>query len=248
MNRRVLVATLAALLVTPSVLAAQLRPIAEPDPWGPRFRITPFVGHMPAFERTEDWAFDDGEEPVRVRSVQDIARGTAIGLNVDMPLTGRFGVTAAGAYAARDRTIFQVDTDMPFQIDGNHVIFGRAGLIMHLTEDPSELVLRRTNASLFAGGVVMHERPRNALGTADFIDSGTHYGINLGASGSLPFGGDRFAIQVAIEDNVIWWNKRQLASLAHEYFGRPGDISQTTVATPVSHVFLLRAGISLRMD
>lgn len=248
MNRRVLAATIAALLVLPTALAAQLRPMAEPSPWGPRFRITPFIGHMPALERTEDWTFNDGTEIVQVRTVQDLPRATVVGLNLDLPLTGRFGLTAAGAYSTRDRTIFEVESDMPYQIDGSETYIARAGLIMHLAEEPSELVLRRTNASLFAGAVAMHERPRNELGTAEFIEKGTHYGVNLGASASLPFGADRFAVQVGIEDNIIWWNKRQLAGLAFEYLGRPGDVTQTTVSTPVSHVLLLRAGLSLRLD
>jgi hypothetical protein len=245
MNRRVLVALLAALLVFPAAAEAQLRPIGEPNRWGPRFRITPFIGFMPAFERTEDWVAQDEAEVIRVRTIQEIGSGIAFGLNLELPLAGRFGLFAGGAYTARDRTVFEVGTDAPYQIDGNHVYLARAGIIMHLTEDPSELVLRRANASLFAGGAAMHERPRNVLGTADIIESGTHIGVNLGMSISMPLGSDRFAVQIGAEDNIIWWNPDQLASLANEYFGLPDGA--TTVTTAASNVFLVRAGLSLRL-
>jgi hypothetical protein len=247
MNRRVLSAAIAVLLVLPASAAAQLTRLPGEERSGPRFGLTPFVAHLAAFGRIEDWTHQDGVQTTRFRAVHDVAAGTMLGLNLEVPIVGRLGLIAAGGYGARDRTVFRVDDEGPFQLDGNKVTMVRAGLLLHLAQDPSELVVRGPRAAVYAGGVALREEPRNALGTAEFVEEGTHTGINLGLMAELPFGQDRFAVQAAIEDNVVWWDTAQLESLAYEYLGRPGDRSQTTVITEISHVWLLRAGLTIRL-
>lgn len=242
MNRGVLAIALAAVLI-PAAANAQIQPLRE-DVTGPTLRVTPFIGHLTSFERIEEWRSFAGSQVSHVRVSHNVAGGTAAGLNLEVPLSGRFGVTAAGAYASRDRAALMTNTGEAFLIDGNDVFLGRLGAVMHLREEPSEFVLRRMGASIFAGGVVMHERPGNALGTAEFASNGTHFGINAGVNGELPFGGDRFAVQVGIEDNVMWWSEAPLASVASEYFSAAA--AETTVSTDMSHTWLFRAGISVR--
>ncbi|CAN5713578.1 hypothetical protein BH23GEM10_BH23GEM10_13020 [soil metagenome] len=243
MYRRMLAAAFAVLLI-PATSAAQSQPLQD-DRAEPRYRITPFVGYLTGFEREEIWTFNGGAAPEAVTVRNDVARGPTVGLNVEFPLTGRFGVTAAAAFASRDHAWLSLSNGEMFVIDGNNVFLTRVGGIMHLRQEPSEFVMRRLGASVFAGGTVMHERPRNRLGSAEFVSSGTHFGINVGMSAELPFHDDRLAIQVGIEDNVMWWRDGSLASVAREYYASPVD--QTSVSSDMSHAWLLRAGLSLRI-
>jgi hypothetical protein len=246
MIRRVFAAALAASLVLPTVAAAQYRPLQDDASWGPSFRITPFIGYLTSVDRIEDWAHVDGSQTARLRTEHSIAGGTAGGISIEVPVNSRFGVTGAAVFAQRDHTVFTLNTGEAFQIDGNNVLLARLGGVMHLREEPSDFVLRRLGASVFAGAAVMHERPRNVLGTADFLDSGTHFGLNIGLAAEMPFAQDRFAVQLGIEDNMMFWSDRQGVRLAEEYFGTSGTTRQVTVTSPMSHAWLLRAGISYR--
>lgn len=243
MHRCVRAMALTALFI-PAAAAAQLQPLQE-DIAGPQFRITPFVGHLTAFERIEEWRYTGGADPSAVSVAHEVAGGTALGVNVDVPINARFGVTAAGAYAARDASILALNTGEMFQIDGNNVFLARLGAVLHLREDPSDFVLRRLAASVFAGAAVMHERPRNSLGTADFAANGTHFGANLGVNAEIPFAADRFALQLGIEDNMMWWRDTQVLSIASEYFGSPA--AETIVSADMTHSWLVRAGITMRL-
>lgn len=243
MYRRMLAAAFAVLLI-PAAAAAQFQPLQE-DQTGPRYRITPFFGYLTGFEREEIWTFSGGAQPEMRVVRHDVARGPTVGVSADVPLRGRFGVTAAAAFGSRDYAFQRLNNGELFVSDGNNVFLGRLGGIMHLRQEPSEFVIRRLDASVFAGGVVMHERPQNELGTANFVSSGTHFGINVGVSAELPFHDDRLAVQVGIEDNIMWWREAALASLAREYFASPAG--QTTASADMSHAWLLRAGLSLRV-
>jgi hypothetical protein len=249
MHRRVLAAAFAATLVLPGVTEAQFQPLETDVRWSPGFRVNPFVGYLTAFTRAEEWVFQEGQEMAYVQSDVRIGGGPALGLHVETPLSGRFGLTAAGAYGSRSDTDFSVrQTGDVYRIDGAHVLMGRLGLALHLAEDVDELVVRRMNASLFAGGVVMHERPRDRLGSGAAQANGTHFGVNFGVSGEVPFANDRMAVQFGVEDNMMFWRQAPLSALAYAYFGQPGTTPASTIAKgETTHAFLLRAGLRLRL-
>jgi hypothetical protein len=247
MTRRVLLAALAASLVLPAAGSSQSA-FGEGDMLlrAPRLQIAPFIGHLTSVNRIEEWSFSDGTGSYYTQADVSIGGATAFGLIVEAPLTGPFGVTAAAAYGARDATTFVVmqNGDRAW-IDGAHVMLARLGVAFHLPAETSEFVLRRLGASAFLGGAVAHERPRVSDGA---MESGTHFGVNAGVNAEIPFADDRFAVQLGIEDNMLWWNENVLAGLPYEYLGRPGQSRAQTVATsPMSHTWLLRAGFSWRM-
>src|SRR5687768_6885181 len=248
MHRCGFATVLAATLVFPASVAAQAGPDEEVVLIR-GLRVSPFIGFMTAFTRNEEWTFEEGAEFMIAESEVDIAGGTAFGVQVEGPLQGRFGLIGAGGYAARGDTEFLAagpGGSDAFRVDGNHVFFLRGGAALHLNERESELVLRTLNASIFAGGVVMHERPRDRLGS-DFLESGTHLGLNLGLNAEIPFGENRFAVQLGIEDNMMWWDETQLRALAYAYFGSPGtSIENTSASGDVAHTWLMRAGIQFR--
>jgi hypothetical protein len=250
MTRRVLLAALAASLVLPAAASAQITGMEHNVLFrGPHLQITPFVGHLTSVSRIEEWGFSDGAGSYYTNVDMTIGGATALGLNLETPLIGAFGLTAAGAYAPRRATTFQdLQTGERARVDGSHIFLGRLGAAFHLPPETSEFVLRRLGASAFAGGAVMYERPRDLAASGIELESGAHFGFNVGVSAHLPFAEDRFAVQLGIEDNMMWWNQRVLASLPYEYMGRPGASRDQTVATTdMSHAWLLRAGISLRL-
>ncbi|MEX1182623.1 MAG: hypothetical protein WEF86_05270 [Gemmatimonadota bacterium] len=244
MNRRVLTAALAAMLIFPAAAAAQLS-LQDDTGWMSNLRVTPFIGYLTSFERTEEWFHTGGTEADRVRVQTDIAGGTTFGLEGEYPLRGRFGAAAAAAFASRDRSFVVLHTGEMAELDGNNVFLLRAGGVMHLREDDTELVKRRLGASVFAGGVVMHERPHDELGTADLLDSATHFGVNFGVAGELPFGNDRFAVNAAIEDNIMWWSDGPSTNLAASYFD--DEPATATIESDLTHAWLVRAGVSIRI-
>jgi hypothetical protein len=244
MTRRVIIAALAASIILPGTAAAQFAPDAFP---APRFRITPFIGWLTGLDRTEEWSYEDGAGVLRRNAVVSIGGGETLGLHVETPLVGSFGLSTAAGVARRGSTSFViVESDETFSIDGSNVFFARTGPVYHMPTEQSEFVLRRLGASAFAGVVAMHERARNTHGTADFMGSGTHFGINLGISAELPFAQDRYAVQVGIEDNMMFWNRTHLARLPAEVFLAAPD-SRVVVSTNMSHAWLLRAGLSYRL-
>jgi hypothetical protein len=246
MNRRVLLAALAVALVLPGPAAAQVVPMADEPFWNARLRVTPFLGYMTSFTRAEEWTHT-GTTPQFAQIDTEVAGGGVVGLNFDVPVASRVGLTGMAAYASRNETLFRVlETDDIYRIDGSNFLIGRLGAALHLREAVSELVLRRLGASVWAGAVVMHERPRNSLSTGGFLENATHFGANFGFSGELPFANDRMALQIAAEDNLMWWSDSN--ALAYEFFGRPGTPEETTVSTDMTHAWLFRLGVSFRMQ
>lgn len=229
--------------------AAGAQLVTPPDEGatGPQLRVMPWIGYLPAITRTEEWGYPDRGDLSFLDIDMRLGAGTAFGVAVEVPLHGRFGALASAGYAARGNSDFVVlQTGDSRRIDGNNVLLGRAGFSWHLPDEVSDLVVRRIGASAFAGGAVMYERPRDRFGLGDALVSATHYGIVFGFALERNFG-DRFGVHVGVEDNMMWWDEAALASVPFEYFGRPGD---SPAATPVdagmSHVWMLRAGFSVR--
>jgi hypothetical protein len=249
MHWRLIAAVFAATFALPTSTLAQPAPGIGGDGNGARIRVTPFVGYLTGFTRSEDWNYQGPGGPLFLQSRVRVAGGEAGGLIVEAPLRGSVGVSVAVGYSSRGNTrVDVVHNDDAFMIDGHNIIFGRFGAAYRMPEDVSGFVLRRLGASVHAGVVAMHERPRNQLGPDDALDNATHFGVNLGVTGELPFAQDRLALQVGIEDNIMRWDNSALASLPYAYLNYPGESpDQTTVSASVSHAWLLRVGLSVRV-
>lgn len=229
MARRLLAAAFAASFILPAAASAQLMPLQDDPFWTPRFRITPFVAYLTAADREERWSDGDSDGTVILHT----AGATAIGVNLETRLRGNWGVTAAGAYGPRGETTVEfIDEGGIFLIEGSDIFLGRLGASYNLRDPESALAMRRLNASVFGGGVMMLERPRGEPTGEQALDDATHLGINVGANGELPFASDRFAVQVGIENNFMWW----------------GEQTSLRISRDVSNTWLLRAGFSFRFQ
>jgi hypothetical protein len=249
MIRRVLTAAFAASLALPAGAAAQFGPGAF-DPPSASYRITPFLGYLTGFVRHEEWTVQDGSGGVTAMDADvDIAGGPGAGIQFEAPVRGNFGATAAlGVFGRGETLVTVIHSGDRRRVAGANVLLARLGVAYHMPTEESEFVLRRLGASAFAGGVVMHDRLRNTHGDRDMLGDATHFGVNLGVNAELPFAADRYAVQLGIEDNIMFWRGTQLASLPHAYAGTPGtprDHARVTAGT--SHSWLFRAGLSIRI-
>jgi hypothetical protein len=249
MHRRMLAAVFVAIFALPTFASAQVGQLRGDPAAAGTIRITPFIGYLTAFTRSEEWLHDSDDGVAFLQSELRIAGGEAAGLVLDIPVANGFGVTAAAAYGSRgdtEVTVFQ--TEDAFLVDGHRVFLGRLGVSYRMPQEVSDFVLRRLGAAVFAGGTMIHEQPRVRLAPEDALDNATHFGVNLGLTAELPFAGDRLALQVGVEDNITWWNESALASLPYVYLNRPGaSPDQTRVSAGTSHQWLLRAGVSVRL-
>jgi opacity protein-like surface antigen len=248
MTRRVLTAAFAACLALPAAAGAQMVPTVFDHPSPPRVRITPFAGYLTGFVRQEQWTYTDGANVVGLVTDVHTKGGPGGGIHVEVPVRGLFGISAAAGLFSRDESTFVVlhSGDMR-GIDGANTVLARLNVAFRMPTEESEFVLRRLDAAVYAGGVLLHDRLRNRFGTADLLDNMTQFGINLGLSAELPFAADRFAVQLGAEDNIMFWRTAGLEGLAMAYPDRPTGARAVTVSTSASHTWLLRAGLSMRV-
>jgi hypothetical protein len=249
MQRRVLAAAIALMCVIPAVAHAQLMPLQDDPTWGPRLRVTPYVGYLPAVTRHENWIHNSSGQNTFVQVDYQLAGASAIGLLAENTIHGPWNALVGVMYASRGQSTFDVlSTGEEFNINGSRFFFAKAGVSLTLKEKQSELTLRRLSASLFAAPFVMHERPRAELGFEDsgVFDPSWHYGLNLGVSGELPFAQDRFSLQVALEDYATHWSSGALVNLPDFFFDDSTPGASTQVESKLSHSFLMRAGLSYR--
>jgi hypothetical protein len=248
MNLRFHVTIILAVLTLPAPATAQQVVQRGPDT-RPRVSISPFVAYFTPFSRVEEWGFDTGDATVHTDAVTDMGGGPAAGLSVEVRVAGPLGVVGAGAWGQRGDTHVSVQQGADsFRLDGAEYLLGRLGLSLRLRQDPPDIVAHRVGAKIFGGGVVLRERPRPELGSPDFQEEATHYGASVGLGVDVPISGNRISLQVAAEDNFMFWNEAALARVPYEYFDRPGTSrDQTTVIARRSHTFLLRAGLSFHV-
>jgi hypothetical protein len=249
MTRRVLTAAFAVCLALPAGAAAQMGPTAFDRTPAPRFRVTPFVGYLTGFVRQEQWIYTQSGTQVSTVDVDtNVEGGPGAGVHVEAPFRGLFGVSAAAGLFVRDESAFVVLNDgQVIGLDGTNTFMARLNAAFRMPTEESEFVLRRLDAAVYAGGVILHDRYRNTYGTADLLDNATHFGINLGLSAELPFANDRFAVQVGAEDNIILWRGSSLEPLAALYQGRPSGATHVSATAKRSMSWLLRAGVSIRI-
>ncbi|MGH7506022.1 MAG: hypothetical protein ACRELX_10240, partial [Longimicrobiales bacterium] len=73
-------------------------------------------------------------------------------------------------------------------------------------------------------------------------------GANVGLNAQVPFGWRGVALQFGIEDFLIFWDNAELARRTDAVFERNGLLSQSSVDADPSHMLLLRAGLSFRLN
>jgi hypothetical protein len=132
MKRAVVVAA-AMILALPAFGSAQLVTMSDPSPWGPRVRITPFVGQAPTVTRTEHLTINEGGTSASGDFDVRLGSGITSGLIVDVRALERFSFVASGAWVSRGRTVGNsiVNGD-PEQHLGANYIMARAGMAMRL--------------------------------------------------------------------------------------------------------------------
>ncbi len=250
MQRRVLAAAIAFICVIPAVANAQLMPLQDDPSWGPRLRVTPFIGYLPSVTRNDTWIHSSPGSDVAFTEVEyEVASGTALGVNGEVVLRGPWSALGTIMYGSRGESRFDlIDSGQEFEINGSRYIFTRAGISLALREKDSDLMLRRLSASVFAAPFYMREIPRSELGfeNLDVFNASNHFGVSLGAAGELPFARDRMSLQIAVEDYATWWNGGALKRLPDSFINDQTPGASTRVETSVSHMWLMRAGVSYR--
>lgn len=249
MQRRVLAAAIALLCANSVAARAQLMPLQDDPTWGPRIRVTPYVGYLPAVTRKETWIHNNASGNTFVNTQYKLASGNAVGVVGEYGLKGPWSALAGVMFGSRSNSEFDLtSTGEQFQINGSRFLFVRAGGSFALREKESELTLRRLSASVFAAPFFMHEMPRAEVGfaAANVFNGSSHFGLNLGANGEIPFDKDRMTFNFGVEDYATHWSKGALSRLPTSFFNDNSTGATTTVTTDISHQWLMRAGLSYR--
>ena len=241
---RSLLGLAAAITLLPASADAQGGPVGQRG-----LRVTPFIGWATGTTRQETWSYDDGSgATVHDQVEMHLAEGPAAGATVEFPLRGLVHLLGGVTYADRDDAEFTVNGGARFVFTGSRNLLVKAGAGMQLHDRDDDMTLRRLNAGVFVAPFYLLELPRKLDGFEDsgLFDSGHHFGLNVGVTGELPFAGDRFAFQVGFEDYLTLWNEGRLQRLPDWLHDAPAA-SATDVDADLTHQWLVRAGLSLRL-
>ena len=245
--KRAAFSVLAFLAVVPSAVSAQGAVTSEPV-WGPRIRLTPFVGQAPTVSRNERWTVASGGQFQFSEFDVDFGSGPALGASLELLVMDRFAVIGSGMFIARGQTReFSFTEGEFFMSEGSNFLVGKVAAALRLREAMSEMQLRRLTATIFAGPAIVREMPKGdpslppALG-----ESVTHWGANVGLDAEVPMGDGPLAIQLGFEDFYTFWNSGELASRNDRALGEAGLTTESALETDQSHMILIRAGLSIR--
>jgi hypothetical protein len=234
----------------PLAASAQLMPLQDELPWGARLRVTPYVGLAPAVTRIENYFVEVGGTLTQGRYDVDFASGQAVGADIEVRVYDRFSLLAGGTYIRRGETIEFSEAAGSFtQREGSDFLMAKAGLAVRLTESVSEMQLRHLSASVYVAPTYVREMPRPDVRQDPLLleDMAT-WGVSLGLDAEIPLGSERLAAQVGIEDVVTFWNEGELASRNDALFAQGGLDSNTTVKADLTHQWLIRAGLTFRLN
>jgi hypothetical protein len=251
MRLRALAIATAAAVLLPGPGTAQMMPLQDDPAQHPRVRISPWIGWLPAVTRTEEWVNSDGGGANTFVDIDyTLDDGYAAGFNVEVRVHGPWNVFGGAIFATRGDSEFAMrDSADAFEINGSRFLALRAGASYVLNQRDSELALRRLSGSVHVAPFYMHEMPRAEVGFDDsaVFQDADHFGLSIGATGELPFATDRLALQLGVDDFITFWNDDALARLPAAFFDDAGTGAVSRVESDVSHQWVVRAGISVRM-
>jgi len=233
---------MAAGLLVPATIAAQAAPL--PSTGG--ILVTPFVGWATGTTRNEVWTYPDGSgATVRDEVAMNLAGGLALGAVLQLPVRGAFSLLGGVTWIDRDDASFSIGGGEAWVFTGSTSLLAKAGFGLQLGAADDAMAVRRLRAGMFLAPFYMIEKPREIPGIDDsgLFDTASHFGVNLGLTGELPFAGDRLALQVGVDDYLTFYRTDPLRRLPDWLHAAPG----TTVEVDATHQWLVRAGISLRL-
>lgn len=243
-------AVLLSLLITlcPGAVTAQDMFEFDKPVWGPRFRVTPFVGFAATTRRLEQWTVTGNGNSVTPAFDVEMASGPAAGLAVEVQVIERFAVAASGALVSRGRTVEHVvDDSQMFEHEGSDFLFLKAAGVLRLREQTSQVQVHTLSGSIFLGPALVREMPKDdPFAPAVLLEPLDHWGLNLGFDAEVPLPWDRLSFVGGIEDFVVWWNTAEFARRNDAIFASNGVETVSFVESDPSHNLLFRAGLSLR--
>lgn len=249
MNRALISALLAIVLLPVAGAAQAVMPDLDRPIWGPRVRITPFVGQAPAVSRLERWTVTG---PGGVNGTEydvELGSGPVAGLSVEVLAVDRLAFIGSFAMISRSRTSEYSTADAEFfNHEGSNFLVAKGAIAVRLREQISELQVRSLTATVFAGPAFIREMPKDdPFANPILLDAMTHWGVNFGANAEIPLGWDKVSVQAGVEDYYTWWNKAEFGRRNDAIFAANGFSASSIVDADPSHMWLFRAGISFRM-
>ena len=228
-----------------------MMPLMDDPAQQPRMRISPWIGWLPAVTRTEEWVNSNGAGTNTFVDIEyTLDDGYAVGFNVDVRVHGPWNAFGGAMFATRGDSEFAMrDSTDAFEINGSRFLALRAGASYVLSQRDSEMALRRLSGSVHVAPFYLREMPRAEIGFDDsaVFQGSDHFGLSVGATGELPFATDRLALQVGVDDFITFWNDDALARLPAAFFDDEATGTVSRVESDVSHQWLVRAGISIRL-
>jgi hypothetical protein len=245
---RALIVALAAAALLPVATSAQYGTVQDGPVWGERVRVTPFAGVAPRLTRTENLHVMVGGLPLTSELESDLAAGPAGGAEVEVRVLGRFSVVGSALMIGRGEAVGRDPvTGEYYARAGSDFLVGKLGVAMRLREQVSDLQLRTVTATVFAAPAFIREMPASDARLGETPEAVNMLGANFGVNAEVPFAGSRFAVQLGLEDFLVFWNEGALARRTDAAFARAGYVAESTVDAGFSHMPLLRAGVSLRL-
>jgi len=244
--KRAILAVLAAIaIVTPPVHAQSLD--IDAPAWGPRLKVTPFLGYAPIVSRTEHWLFVDNGASARDIYHVTLGAGLAAGGSVEMQVLERFAVAGSATWISRGDTEERSEaTDARFRHQGSNFLMAKVGIAVRLREQVSDLQVHSMTGTVFFGPAYVREMPKPDPNVPSpvFLDPFSYTGLNFGLDIVLPVVRDRITFTAGIEDYYFHWDDAE--------FSRRNDIAaggtaRSTVESSASHNVLARAGFSFRI-
>jgi hypothetical protein len=219
---------------------------AQDNGWGPRLRITPFVGVSPGIDQKGTAAiFENGTTSFHPYTL-NMGSALPVGLNVEYRFWQRFGVIAGGLWASRGNgRLDDFEDEVSTTTTGNNTFMAKLGPALHLRESNPDMQLKRLNATVYVAGAFMHDNAKDNIALpANANGSMNMWGLNLGADAELPLANTRFAFQLGFEDFMYFWDEDNYAERLQPYFSSTADAFAIDVDK--THMFIARVGLSFR--
>ncbi len=246
--KRAVAAALIALALCPLAGAAQQPFDFESPSWGPRVRLTPFVGFALGASRLESWTVTAEGQSARGEFDVKLASGPAAGMALEIRAFDRFGFVASGVLISRGKTVeYIIDDAELFEHEGSNFLFAKAAAVIRLREATSEIQVHSVTGSIFVGPAWAREMPKHdPFADPIVLEPLDHWGLSFGFDAEIPLPYDMLSFNAGMEDWVIWWNTTEFGRRNDLLFAASGLETVSFVESGPSHNLLFRAGFSLR--